>query len=420
VGASHEYHYGVSDRGRLTRRQKYARRRIVVFSLFAVVLSCTLYVANSLIAPVPATAAVAEHVSTITQPTVQLAWPNAGGSAVTVVGFPGISAVNGTTASVPIASMTKTITALVILAKKPIATGTQGASITLTSSDVGILNQVVSLGGSWAPVVAGTTLTEKQALEAMLVPSANNYAISLANWAYGSMTAYLAAANAWLASHNLSGTHVADASGFNPQSVSTTSDLIEIGKMVRDDPTLASIVSTTQDTVPSAGPIKNTNELLGTDGVDGIKTGTTTQAGYCLMFSANAVVGSQPITILGVVVGAPTKDALFASVSALIDSIKTGFHQVDLTQPGQVFGTYTTKWGATSKLVAKAATTMLVWSDTPITASVATQPVQLGAAGDTVGSVTFTQGSKTVTTPLTLKTTLKDPGFWWRVAHPGG
>jgi D-alanyl-D-alanine carboxypeptidase (penicillin-binding protein 5/6) len=372
------------------------------------------------VGPVPATAAVAEHVSTIAQPTVRLAWPIAGGSAVTVVGYPGIAAANGTAASVPIASMTKTITALVILDKKPIATGTQGASLTLTGADVSILNQVLSLGGSWAPVVAGTTMTEKQALEAMLVPSANNYAISLANWAYGSMTAYLTAANAWLAKHNLAGTHVADASGFNPQSVSTTTDLIEIGKMVLTQPTLASIVSTAQDTLPSAGTIKNTNALLGTDGVNGIKTGSTSQAGYCLMFSAKITVGTQPITVLGAVVGAPTMNALFASVSTLIASVKSGFREVDVTQPGQVFGTYTTKWGATSKLVAKSTTTMLVWSDTPITASVVTQPVQLGKAGDTVGSVTFTLGTKTVSTPLTLKTTLKDPGFWWRVAHPGG
>jgi D-alanyl-D-alanine carboxypeptidase (penicillin-binding protein 5/6) len=268
--------------------------------------------------------------------------------------------------------------------------------------------------------VAGTTLTEKQALEAMLVPSANNYAISLANWAYGSMPAYLTAADTWLAKHHLTGTRVADASGFNPQSVSTTTDLIEIGKMVLAEPTLASIVSTAQDTLPSAGTIKNTNALLGTDGVDGIKTGSTSQAGYCLMFSAKITVGTQPITVLGAVVGAPTMDALFASVSALIASVKNGFHEVDVTQPGQVFGTYTTKWGATSKLVAKSTTTMLVWSDTPITSSVVTQPVQLGKAGDTVGSVTFTLGTKTVSTPLTLKTTLKDPGFWWRVAHPGG
>ncbi|HEV7566520.1 MAG TPA: D-alanyl-D-alanine carboxypeptidase [Microbacteriaceae bacterium] len=410
----------MSEPGDLTRRRKYRRRRIVVFSTLALLLSGALYVTNALVAPVPATAAVAERSITIAQQTAQLAWPNAGGSAVTVIGYPGIAAAQGTTASVPIASMTKTITALVILDKKPIAAGTEGASIKLTAADVNILSQVVSLGGSWAPVVAGTTLTEKQALEAMLVPSANNYAISLANWAYGSMPAYLTAADAWLAKHRLTGTRVADASGFNPQSMSTTTDLIEIGKMVLAEPTLASIVSTAQDTLPSAGTIKNTNALLGTDGVDGIKTGSTSQAGYCLMFSAKITVGTQPITVLGAVVGAPTMDALFASVSALIASVKNGFHEVDVTQPGQVFGTYTTKWGATSKLVAKSTTTMLVWSDTPITSSVVTQPVQLGKAGDTVGSVTFTLGTKTVSTPLTLKTTLKDPGFWWRVAHPGG
>ncbi len=392
----------------------------MVFGLVGVFLVCVMYVTGSLVAPMPATAAVTEHVTSIAQPTAQLSWPGFGASAITALDYPGVSEYHGTDASLSIASMTKTITALVVLAKKPLKVGDDGPSIQFTTADVAVWNQVIADGGSWAPVVAGTSMSEKQALEAMLLPSANNYAISLANWAYGSMNAYLAAAKAWIASHNLSGTHVVDASGLDPGSRSSTKDLIVIGKLVLADPVLPTIVATKEATLPGAGLQQNTNVLLGVDGIDGIKTGNTDQAGNCLMFSADVAVGSSKVRVLGVVVGAPTHDALWVAVKTLLLSMQNGFHEVDVAIDGQVFGTYKTAWGAKSKLVATSTKTFLVWSDTPVTVSIQTRPVQVGNAGDVVGQVSFTLNGKTETAQLALKSKVPDPGFWWRLGHPGG
>ncbi|MDR6613390.1 D-alanyl-D-alanine carboxypeptidase [Leifsonia sp. 1010] len=408
------------DPPRRVSRKVYRRRRIVVFGTLIAILVAFVYVVGSLVAPVPATAAVTAHGKQLVQPAVQLAWPGYGSAAIVAPDYPGASASHGSDASVPIASITKTITALVVLEKKPLNGNDQGPDISFTQRDVDIWNDVVAAGGSWAPVVAGTSMTEKQALEAMLLPSANNYAISLANWAYGSTSAYVSAANDWLAKNGFTGTKITTPDGLDPGNVSTTKDLIGIGKLVLASPALSSIVSQKNANLPGAGSQDNTNTLLGFEGMDGIKTGNTDEAGNCLLFSAELPVGSTKVRVLGVVLGAPTHDDLWAGVQALMTSMKSGFHQVTPVEKGQVFGTYTTAWGASSKLIATETKSFLVWSDTPITVDLQTRPLSSGFKGDILGQGTFTLNGTTATVPLALARDVPDPGFGWRLAHPGG
>lgn len=376
------------------------------------------YSLGALIAPLPATAASINVPHTLAAAPAQLQWPGAGSAAVSAVGHAGLLAQTGTRTPVPIASMTKTITALVILDAKPIPNGSDGPTITFTDADVAIFHQVIANGGSWAPVVAGEQLTEKQALQAMLLPSANNYAISLATWAYGSVDAFLTAANAWLHVNHLTDTHLTDPAGLDPSTVSTAADMVDIGKRVLANPVLASVVKTPTVTLPGAGTQDNGNKLLGRDGIDGIKTGFTDEAGHCLLFSADVDVDGHPITIVGVELGEASYEALWATVPTLLKSAKDGFHAVALTGANKTFGTYTTPWGASSTLVSTAASTMLTWSNTPIAVTTQTHPVRAGSAGDHVGTVTFTLGTTRVSKPLTLATTIPDPGFWWRATHP--
>jgi serine-type D-Ala-D-Ala carboxypeptidase (penicillin-binding protein 5/6) len=401
----------------LQRRPRYRRRRVSVFGGLGVLLVTAAYAIGMFLAPLPASAAIA-HAHTMTAPAAALAWPATGSSAIGAVGYDGLLGHSGSNTVMPIASMTKTITALVILDAKPIARGSQGPTIVFTARDVQIFHQVIAQGGSWAPVVAGENLTEKQALEAMLLPSANNYAISLAIWSYGSVEAFLTAGNAWLKAHHFSDTRLTDPSGLDPGTVSSTADLVGIGKLVLANPVLASIVRTTSVTLPGAGTQDNGNKLLGVDGIDGIKTGFTDEAGHCLMFSARADVGGHPVTVVGVVLGAGSYAALWSTVPALLTSVKSSFHSVSLTGPGTTFGTYTTPWGADSTLVSTTASSTLVWSDTPVRVTTTARPAGVGQAGDVVGSVRFTVGKTTVTKPLTLKTAIPDPGFWWRLTHP--
>jgi D-alanyl-D-alanine carboxypeptidase (penicillin-binding protein 5/6) len=408
------------DPPRRLSRTVYRRRRLAVFGIGGTLLLAFLYIAGSLLTPIPATAASVTHEKSIAQPAAQLAWPGYGAAGVTAPDYAGATAYHGSDASVPIASVTKVVTALVVLDAKPLGADEQGPTISFTQKDVAIWNEVIAEGGSWAPVQAGVSMSEKEALTAMLLPSANNYAISLTNWAYGSQSAYVEAANTWLTGKGFSGTRIVSADGLDPGNVSSTKDLLGLGELVLASPALSSIVSQKTATLPGAGEQDNTNTLLGWEGIDGLKTGNTDQAGNCLLFSAEVAVGASKVRVLGVVLGAPSHDDLWAGVKALLTSVKAGFHEVSASTKGQVFGSYATPWNADSDLVATTATTFVVWSDTPIEVTLETRPVQSGFAGDVVGRVTFTSNGKTQTAELALAKDVPDPGFGWRLAHPGG
>ncbi|MDJ0348205.1 D-alanyl-D-alanine carboxypeptidase [Cryobacterium sp. PH29-G1] len=405
-----------------SRRVVLRRRRITVFSILLIVLVGVGYIGATNLAPVPASAATLEQPAALTQPVAAPVWPGFGESAIGAVGFPGVLASSGEQQTVPIASITKMVTALVILDAKPLGAGEDGPSITFTDADVDIYYDVIAENGSVAPVVSGMVLTQREAFEAMLLPSANNYATSLAVWAYGSKDLYLAAAQSWLAANGLTQTTVADTSGLSASSVSSPANLVELGKLVVGHPALAEIVALQSAVLPVIGTVTNTNKLLGRDGVDGIKTGTTDVAGACLLFSTDFTVGTSTVTMVGVVLGGDTHTEVNAAIASLIDSVKPGFHEVVLAEEGAVFGSYTTPWGDLSDIVAERAASALVWSDSPITGAVTAADVQLGRAGDEVGEVSFTIGTEaptTVTVPLELQENIIDPGPAWRMGHPG-
>ncbi|TFD57810.1 D-alanyl-D-alanine carboxypeptidase [Cryobacterium suzukii] len=405
-----------------SRRVLLRRRRLAVFSVLLVVLGGIGYVGATSLAPVPGSAASIVQPAALSQPAAAPAWPAFGASAIGAVGFPGVLASTGEQDTVPIASIAKMVTALVILDAKPLGAGEGGPEITFTDADVDRYYDALAENGSVAPVVSGMVLTQREAFEAMLLPSANNYASSLAVWAYGSVDKYLAAAKTWLADNALTQTSIADTSGLSASSVSSLADLVEIGKLVIGHPALAEIVALPSAVLPVIGTITNTNKLLGRDGVDGIKTGTTDVAGACLLFSTDFTIGTSAVTLVGVVLGGDTHSELNSAIAALIASVQPGFHEVILAEEGAVFGSYTTQWGDVSDIVAVRAASVLVWSDSPIAGAATAKDVQLGRAGDEVGEVSFTIGAATpttVTVPLELRHTLTDPGPAWRMGHPG-
>ncbi|MEO6309942.1 MAG: D-alanyl-D-alanine carboxypeptidase [Leifsonia sp.] len=403
----------------LTRRQIYRRRRTAFFGALALVVAGLVYTVSAGTAPLPSAAAALVQPETPTGAAVQPAWPNFGESAIGAVGFDGVLASHGGQEAVPIASITKMVTALVVLEAKPLAAGEQGPKIAFTDADVNIYYDTIAENGSSAPIVAGMVLTEREALEAMLIPSANNYAVSLATWAFGSVDAYVAAASAWITAHNLTSTTVVDTSGLSAGSKSSPADLVEIAKMVEAHPVLAEIVAMPRADLPTIGVVTNTNKLLGDFGVDGIKTGTTDEAGACLLFSADFTVGTEKVTLVGVMLGGDTHSALNTAIAELIQSVKPGFQQLTLTPAGTPFASYSSAWGQTSRAVSAEEKSVVVWSDTPVTAKTTAEPVGTARSGDTVGSVDFTVGSRTISVPLLLDGTLSDPGLGWRFTHPG-
>ena len=112
-------------------------------------------------------------------------WP---GGAEAAVGLPGtgLLGAHGGSQPVPIASLAKIMTAYVVLSDHPLSAGGPGPAIMVTAADAAAYASDQRQGQSVVRVTPGEKLTERQALEAMLIPSGNNIAWMLARWDAGS------------------------------------------------------------------------------------------------------------------------------------------------------------------------------------------------------------------------------------------
>ena len=402
----------------LTRRQIYRRRRIAVLGGGALVLATAFYLPVTLLAPLPEVAAepAAYAAPEPSQPVID--FPVYGASGIGAIGYGGVLASAGPTTALPIASITKVVTALVVLDAHPLALGEQGPDVTFSGIDEQFYDQQVANDGIVVAVQSGQVMSQRNIMNLMLMVSANNYGQSLANWAFGSEAAYVVAANAWLAEQGFTGTTITDATGIQPTNTSTVADLIRLGELALASPVIAEIAATPTLDVPGVGPVSNRNALLGVDGIDGIKTGTLDESGACLLFSADHVVGSETITLVGVVLGGPDHATINAAIRALLAQAEAGFHEVSLTTAGERFGEYETQWGVDATAVAATDASVVTWAATPVTVDVTLDDVRLGDAGTDVGDLVFHVGERDIPVDLQLSETIDDPGPWWRLTNP--
>jgi D-alanyl-D-alanine carboxypeptidase (penicillin-binding protein 5/6) len=389
-----------------------------VFGALGVVLGAVFYLPMTLLAPIAPVPAAVAPVEVEAQPVATLEWPAIGASAVGAIGYDGVLGAAGQDAPVPIASITKIISALVVLEARPLALGDTGPDIAFTAKDVAIRAAYQSVNGKTEPVSAGLVLSQRQVMDVMLVESANNYAESLVTWAFGSVEEFLPVAERWLADKGLASTSISDATGMSPRNVSTAADLVTLGKLALADPVVNAIVGTPIEQVPGVGELKNSNALLGIDGIRGIKTGTLDEAGACLLFAADYAVGDETVTIVGAVLGGTDHKALNLTVRTLLADVLAGFREVTLTTAGEPFGSYTTAWGETARLVAAEDASVVVWSDTPVDTTISADEVGVAKRGADLGEAVFTVRGEVITVPLELDTTITDPGAWWRLTNP--
>lgn len=391
-----------------------ARPTVRVPLTFSIVVVLILYITATLLWPLRIEIAGTPLEITSRTSAVELPWPAHGRAAIQAEGY-GELGRNGDDTSVPIASITKTITALTILQKYPLNSDQPGPTITFDTADVEIYNHYLSIDGSTAPVSDGFSLSQYNAMRTMLLPSANNYADSLAVWAYGSMDGYLAAANTFLADNGLSGTRVADASGFSAESRSNLTDLLKIGKMVMDDPVLSKIVGQKTAVVPGVGTLTNTNFMLGTLGVTGIKTGTTDEAGNCLLFASSYERGGVTIPMIGVVLGADGFGELSDGVNALLETSQQTFTDTLLFAKDEPVANYTAPWGATTQAVATDDFTIVTWPGTATHATVT--PLSITPRTST-GIAVGRAGLGESDIDITLSEPIAGPSPLWRLTHP--
>jgi D-alanyl-D-alanine carboxypeptidase (penicillin-binding protein 5/6) len=223
-----------------------------------------------------------------------------------------------------IASVAKVMTAYVVLRDHPLRPGEAGPAITLTGADVADTDRRRGQEESVVPIATGEQLSERQALQALLLPSANNIAAVLARWDAGSAEGCVARLNAAARSLGMTHTRYTDPSGYDDATVSTAADQVRIVDRAMRLPVFASIVATRSATLPIVGTVHNTNALLGHDGFVGVKTGSTAAAGGCFAFRAIRWIGGKRTTITGVVLGQPGHDRIeagLAAADAMVDRI---------------------------------------------------------------------------------------------------
>ncbi len=388
------------------KRKRSWRPFLIVFLLLLIVLWIT---------PLPKIKAHPKEGFKSQPKTVSLSWPNYGQAAIGADGY-GVLDTHGTQTPVPMASITKVVTALAVLKQRPLTPGNQGGTITITPSDVASYNDYVAKGGSVIRVTQGEQLSEYQALQALMLPSANNMADTLVRWAFGSTNAYVKYANTYLGTIGLKSTTVADASGFSDQSVSTASDLTTLGLLSINNPVLRDIVSQKSAELPVAGTVNSTNWMLSSDGIVGIKTGNTDQAGGCYLFASKKNVSGEDLTLVGAIMGAPDLTTAISDSRPLIDSAANSFTKETAATAGQIVGTYATAWGDTANVLSKKTITLLTWNSRQVVTDINIDQNKVSVKnGENAGTITAVAWDKKSTGPLVVSGNLSPPSWSWRL-----
>jgi D-alanyl-D-alanine carboxypeptidase (penicillin-binding protein 5/6) len=346
-------------------------------------------------------------------------WPSRGSAAVGVKNL-GFIASSGNEQAIPAASVTKVMTALVVLEDKPLVKGDQGPTITLTDADVLSYQADLADKQSVEVVRAGEQLTELQALQGMLIPSANNFAETLARWDAGSIDAFVAKMNARAAALHLTHTKFVDTSGANAGSVSTPSDLISLGMTAMKQEVFAQVVGMGQAQLPVAGIVYNVDGVLGQSGIIGIKTGSGLNTGANFLFAATIAVDGIPITVFGCVMGQPTLADTFASARTLISSMQSALHVRRVISRNQTIATYVTPWGGQSDLISSVDVELVEWPGMVLRqrldahAIIVDQPLPAGTAE---GTEHIVLGDYDLDVPLVTANSLYPPGRLWRLTR---
>ena len=311
------------------------------------------------------------------------------------------------------------MTALLVLEDHPLTVGEAGTVLTVSRADVTTYINERNQNESVLPVIAGEQLSEYQLLQGLLLPSASNFAAMLAVWDQGSLPAFINRMNARAVALGMRATHYDDVAGFAPTTVSIPQDLITLAKTAMLLPVFAQIVAQPQATLPVAGVIHNLDTLLGQNGVIGIKTGHTDQAGGCFVFAADYSIDGQPARVYGAVMGQPNALAgAFAATNALLTAVHATLHVRPVVRRADVVAHYTSPWGESGPIVAAQPVSWLLMDGATIVrkASIEAIPTSL-PAGARVGTLTLESGNQRADVPLIIEAPISGPDLAWRLTR---
>ncbi len=404
-------------------RMTWLKRRLAVGLVVAVIA-------------VVAAAATVQWLRPLSQPTLKglatrirvpgtaprLPWPSQGEAAVSVSGL-GILGRDRDTRPVPIGALSGVLTAYVILKDHPLPTGgDSGPTIAVTPQTLTAYQAGSAAGEPEIPVSSGESLTELDALEGLLVDSANDMATLLADWDAASTSAFVTKMDLNALSLGLRHTRITEPSGADDAMISTPSDLLRLAEAAMRIPVFKQIVSLGEVTLPEAGLQYNPNFVLGENGVVGVEAGSDTATNGCFLFAAQKMVGGQMVTLYGAVLGqsgpnGPDTAAVDAG-DALMNAALSDLIAFPILQVGRVVGELSTPWGASTRVTVSRTVTVPAWPglSIPVTARLARLTVPV-AAGTRVGALQIHEGPRIIEVALHNTTPLHGPSGLWRLTR---
>ncbi|MFD8201495.1 D-alanyl-D-alanine carboxypeptidase [Streptomyces sp. NPDC003470] len=354
----------------------------------------------------------------------EIPWPSAGQAALDVQGI-GSFGSSGEQKPVPIASVAKVMTAYVILRDHPLKSGAAGPEIAIdqTAEDQSEAGQE-----STVKVYAGDKISEREALQSILIASANNVARLLARWDAGSEKAFVEKMNAAAKDLGMTNTTYTDPSGLNNTTVSTAVDQVKLAKEAMKQPAFREVAAMMSYDDYKGVNHGNWNQLVGHNNVVGIKTGTTTSALGNLVFAAKKEVGGETRTIVGAVVRQPAtadEGILAAALSAgdeLIRAAQDTLESSTILKKGSVVGYVDDGLGGRTPVVATQDVKAVGWPGLTVKLTFEADEVPHTAkAGTKVGTLTVGDGgvSGAVKVPVALQQDLVEPAFTDKLTRIG-
>ncbi|MEV3922339.1 D-alanyl-D-alanine carboxypeptidase family protein [Actinomadura coerulea] len=344
-------------------KRKGKRRWLVVVAAMLVLIAGV--VAGQLLRPPPDPTVRLTIASSHTFPgqAPALPWPGVGQAVLYVDGV-GTMGSSGGAVPTPTASVAKVMTAYVYLNEHPLKSGEAGPVLTVSPQAAAQIPARKRRGESLLEVTANQRLTQRKALEALLIISANDVAHELARWDSGSDQAFVAKMNAAAQRLGMTATRYTDPSGYHSGTVSTAADQVKLLRAAMRNPVFAEIVNNRMY-VPDGGgsPRQGGNFILGRNGVVGGKTGYTDAAGGNFVFAARRDVGGTQTLIVGAVMGQRSPSAADAvnTAEGILVAAEQAMVAAPLARPGQTVAWIDDGLGGRKALTAASPVNVVGW-----------------------------------------------------------
>ncbi|MER8015602.1 D-alanyl-D-alanine carboxypeptidase [Streptomyces griseoluteus] len=401
-------------------------RRVKVWTPLVILLVVILGVVQAMRAlPQPTLALTAKDSYTFEGGKPDIPWPADGQAALDVQGI-GSFGSSGSGKPVPIASVAKVMTAYLILRDHPLKSGAEGPKIPI---DKAAQDQSKAGQESTVDVTRGDRITQREALEGVLIASANNVARLLARWDAGSEKAFVAKMNAAAKGLGMSGTTYTDPSGLTNSTVSTAADQVKLAKAAMRQPAFREVAAMMSYTDYKGTYHSNWNQLVGHNNVVGIKTGTTTSALGNLVFAAKQDVGGETRMVIGAVLRQPPGgrentilSAALDHSDALIRAAQGALKSETVLKKGTVVGYVDDGLGGRTPVEVTEDVKAAGWAGLKVKLSFTADTIPHTAkAGTEVGSLTVGDGSSAgaVKVPVALRADLAEPGLGAKLTRIG-